>query len=211
SSAQSTTDSLKNIITAADETRTALEKLSSFQDSMHVLGLHGFIRTSDTENGAGSDTGVSAAGAAAVPIDITLMKNGGVARNGIISGSPHSTLAEELGEDCLVAVKEGEGFVPPKQVDEIKNILELINNSSANVPSLSELYAETIRRIDNAVYNSVTLPTPEYIKDTIGNNIVFQSGAFNINLNEMRDVTALGEAIVRELPNIVTRKLNPRP
>ncbi|MCM1441779.1 MAG: hypothetical protein NC131_21595, partial [Roseburia sp.] len=128
-------------------------------------------------------------------------------------GIPHSRLAEELGEDCLVAVKEGEGFVTPEQTDKLQQFLDFMNNPLADTPPfpLPTILPDVLSRIDNSVYNSMKFHTPENLRESIGNNIIFQSGAFNINLNEMRDVTALGEAIVRELPNIVTRKLTPRP
>ena len=207
-SSQLTAGALGNIITAANDAREALEKLSSLQESAGldgIPGLHGFMAASDS-SAVDSTSG-------AVPVDITLMKRGGIAGAGRktssgISGSvsvPAAGLAKELGEDCLVAVKEGEGFIPPEQVDSIQSFLDQLAEQSSKPYTMPPSYIDTVIK---AASGLSTVPNLSQ-KDALGNNIVFQSGAFNINLNEMRDVSALGEAIVRELPNIVTRKLNP--
>ena len=207
-SSQLTAESLGSIITAANDAREALEKLSSLQESAGldgIPGLHGFMAASDA-SAVDSPNG-------AVPVDITLMKRGGIAGAGHgaalkTSGGvrvPAAGLAKELGEDCLVAVKEGEGFIPPEQVDSIQSFLDRLAEQSSKPYTMPPSYIDTVIK---AASGLSTVPNLSQ-KDALGNNIVFQSGAFNINLNEMRDVSALGEAIVRELPNIVTRKLNP--
>ena len=207
-SSQFTANALGNIITAANDAREALEKLSSLQESAGldgITGLQGFMMASDASV-VDSPNGT-------VPVDITLMKRGGVAGAGQSTAFrashgvrvPAAGLAEELGEDYLVAVKEGEGFIPPEQVDNIQRFLELLAEQSSKPYAMPQAYFEAAMNAASGLKTGLNLSQ----RDTLANNIVFQSGAFNINLNEMRDVSALGEAIVRELPNIVTRKLNP--
>ena len=236
-SSQLTADALGNIITAANDAREALEKLSSLQESAGldgIPGLHGFMTASDA-SAVDSQNG-------AVPVDITLMKRGGIAGAGQSTASrtshgvrvPAAGLAKELGEDCLVAVKEGEGFIPPEQVDSIRNFVDSLDEQSSKPDAMpQEDYWPAVPPVDirdfmekhpfnmyaalsprfAAAFNPKTYQLPRLgpgVNNDIFNTstvVNIQSGA--ITLNEMRDVSALGEAIVRELPNIVTRKLNP--
>lgn len=231
-SSQLTANALGNIITAANDAREALEKLSSLQESAGldgIPGLHGFMTASDA-SAVDSQNG-------AVPVDITLMKRGGIAGAGQSTASrtshgvrvPAAGLAKELGEDCLVAVKEGEGFIPPEQVDSIQSFLELLDEQSSKPDAMSqEDYWPAVTEVPDIrdfmekmgqnvnIIPDINIPqidlsrlTPSMSKDSLRGSVVFQKGAFNMTFNEMRDVSALGEAIVRELPNIVTRKLNP--
>ncbi len=209
-SSQSVTDSLWDIVTAANKACEALAELSGMQDSMSYTGIQGFYNGGVVEG--------------------TAMKNGGIleaetAKRGTVTGKKKSKTAKALGEDYLVIAREGEGFVPPEQVrdvqDSVKTVNKLADTLEKAAPAKVNDYLMKADKPEfpNAFLRPFTPPLasiidipkmnlPNVKPNTQSNTITFQSGA--ITLNDVQDVNTLGDAIANKLPNLLTQKLNQR-
>ncbi|MGN0408170.1 MAG: hypothetical protein ACI4EJ_07915 [Bacteroides sp.] len=193
-SAASTAGSLSDITQAANDARDALSSLSAEQDSMSFLGIQGI-------------------GTYPLP----LMKNGGVAgvetaSRGTVTGTHKHPLARRLGEDYLVAVREGEGFVPPEQVKQTQDSVIIVNrladmvSSGETLPLLirNAIGSSSDRKID---FNIPKIQFPELAPAAQpATSIKFG----DINLYDVQEVNTLGEAIARRLPLVLTQKMHER-
>lgn len=193
-SSQSVCTSIGDIIAKASDAITTLNQLSELQDKMDFAPIY---------------SGVT----------VTAMRNGGVvevetARKGTVTGSHRSKIAKSLGEDHLVVAREGEGFVPPEQVKDVQDSVKAVNKfADLLIP------AEPKFKFDNFDVGQ-TVMSSNLIKQlgldfngvsnttSQNNTIKIESGA--IVLNEVTKPDVVGEAIIKELPNYVTRKLNQR-
>ena len=79
-------------------------------------------------------------------------------------------------------------FSPIVPEMDIRDFMEKMGQNVSIIPDIN------IPQID------LSRLTPSMSKDSLRGSVVFQKGAFNMTFNEMRDVSALGEAIVRESP-----------
>lgn len=193
-SSQSVCTSIGDIITKAAEAITTLNQLSELQDKMDFAPIY---------------SGVT----------VTAMRNGGVvevetARKGTVTGSHRSKIAKSLGEDHLVVAREGEGFVPPEQVKDVQDSVKAVNKfADLLIPAESKFKFDNFD-VEQTVMSSNLIKQPGLdfsgVNNTTSQNntIKIESGA--IVLNEVTKPDVVGEAIIKELPNYVTRKLNQR-
>lgn len=193
-SSQSVCTSIGDIIAKASDAITTLNQLSELQDKMDFAPIY---------------SGVT----------VTAMRNGGVvevetARNGTVTGSHRSKIAKSLGEDHLVVAREGEGFVPPEQVKDVQDSVNAVNKfADLLIPAEPKFKFDNFD-VGQTVMGSNLIKQPELdfsgVSNTTSQNntINIESGA--IVLNEVTKPDVVGEAIIKELPNYVTRKLNQR-
>lgn len=193
-SSQSVCTSIGDIISKASDAITTLNQLSELQDKMDFAPIY---------------SGVT----------VTAMRNGGVvevetARKGTVTGSHRSKIAKSLGEDHLVVAREGEGFVPPEQVKDVQDSVKAVNKfADLLIPAEPKFKFDNFD-VGQTVMSSNLIKQPGLdfngVSNTTSQNntIKIESGA--IVLNEVTKPDVVGEAIIKELPNYVTRKLNQR-
>lgn len=193
-SSQSVCTSIGDIISKASDAITTLNQLSELQDKMDFAPIY---------------SGVT----------VTAMRNGGVvevetARKGTVTGSHRSKIAKSLGEDHLVVAREGEGFVPPEQVKDVQDSVRAVNKfADLLIPAEPKFKFDNFD-VGQTVMSSNLIKQPGLdfngVSNTTSQNntIKIESGA--IVLNEVTKPDVVGEAIIKELPNYVTRKLNQR-
>lgn len=123
------------------------------------------------------------------------------AKGGVIKKSDNlfSSIAESIGEDTMVAVRDGERILTPIQN---KHFEKLISISDKLVPALLKGNLLNKNLFGNLQNNNIpSVPaTANSINISIG----------DINLHEVNDVNTLSQAIIAQLPNKINQAINRR-
>lgn len=125
------------------------------------------------------------------------------AKGGVIKKSDNifSPIAESIGEDTMIAVRDGERVLTPIQN---KHFEKLISISDKLVPALLKGNLLNNNLFSNLQNNNMPYVPPT----TTANSINISIG--DINLHEVNDVNTLSQAIISQLPNKISQAINRR-
>lgn len=123
------------------------------------------------------------------------------AKGGVIKKSDNifSPIAESIGEDTMIAVRDGERVLTPIQN---KHFEKLISISDKLVPALLKG-----NLLNNNLFGNLQNNNMPYVPAT-ANSINISIG--DINLHEVNDVNTLSQAIISQLPNKISQAINRR-
>lgn len=123
------------------------------------------------------------------------------AKGGVIKKSDNifSPIAESIGEDTMIAVRDGERVLTPIQN---KHFEKLISISDKLVPALLKG-----NLLNNGLFDNLQNNNMQYVPAT-ANSINITIG--DINLHEVNDVNTLSQAIISQLPNKISQAINRR-
>lgn len=123
------------------------------------------------------------------------------AKGGVIKKSDNifSPIAESIGEDTMIAVRDGERVLTPIQN---KHFEKLISISDKLVPALLKG-----NLLNTGLFGNLQNNNMPYVPAT-ANSINISIG--DINLHEVNDVNTLSQAIISQLPNKISQAINRR-
>lgn len=126
-------------------------------------------------------------------------------------------IAHELGEDHMIAIKEGEAVIPKASVDANKELISKLVYSNGKVLGLSD--SESMQKkmhyimnglpmnfLSNSVQPNLVKSVQNVPKTNVSNSVNLSIG--DIHVHGVNDANGLSQEIIKQLPNTLLQKLN---